>query len=77
MIETNYSFGFETDSEQLKKNDHDHRKVCSALYRREVGGRRLMLEVDESARSEITGREEYEDILLVRTRKGYRGESNI
>ena len=27
MIETNYSYGFETDEAQLKRNDLDHRKV--------------------------------------------------
>jgi phospholipid:diacylglycerol acyltransferase len=27
MIQTNYSYGFETDEEQLKANDRDHRKV--------------------------------------------------
>jgi phospholipid:diacylglycerol acyltransferase len=27
MISTNYSYGFETDVEQLKANDRDHRKA--------------------------------------------------
>ena len=71
MIETNYSFGFETDSEQLKKNDHDHRKVCPVYIQSGIHGKRLIYEVDKSARSEITSGEGYEDILLVRTRKGY------
>lgn len=30
MIEANYSNGFETDAEQLKRNNNDHRKVRSA-----------------------------------------------
>ena len=27
MVETNYSYGFETDQKKLKANDVDHRKV--------------------------------------------------
>jgi phospholipid:diacylglycerol acyltransferase len=27
MVQSNYTYGFEGDSKQLKKNDHDHRKV--------------------------------------------------
>ncbi|KAI9639305.1 putative phospholipid:diacylglycerol acyltransferase [Dioszegia hungarica] len=31
MVETNYSYGFESDEGQLKKNDHDHRKWTNPL----------------------------------------------
>jgi phospholipid:diacylglycerol acyltransferase len=31
MIETNYSYGFESDAGKLKENDNDHRKWTNPL----------------------------------------------
>ena len=42
MIETNYSYGFETNEEVLKENDRDHRKVSARAGwegRADVSGR--------------------------------------
>ena len=34
MIQSNYSYGFETDVETHKANDRDHTKVCPSLITR-------------------------------------------
>ena len=50
MIQTNYSYGFETDEEQLKANDRDHRKVSE----RKSGERSRSQAVDQPTRDSVS-----------------------
>jgi phospholipid:diacylglycerol acyltransferase len=54
MIGMNYSYGFETDEGQLKRNDADHTKVCRRKskfgYRDFCASSRADAEVDKPAR---------------------------
>jgi len=46
MIETNYSYGFETNEDVLKANDRDHKKVNMANNHGEVC---VLISVDKPA----------------------------